>query len=121
MPGRVDEDPKLFRLRLCLGLDAADGDRGVLGGVQVVDVDIEVCLLLHVAGRPGRATMVGDALKCDGARRGAQLDPVDPLADVTADDLLVELGKCTWIGTVQCDEIETTDRLLHRLQRSAPP
>lgn len=119
MTRRIDEHAPVVGSWLLVDLQGPSGDHGGFCHVEVVDFDVEVCLLWPFTGWPGRRLMVVDALEGDRAARGVQFDPVvvDFVVDLTADDRLVERGQSSVIAAVERDEFVPTDRRGHRPQR----
>jgi len=78
VPGRVEEHPEV-RARLVLVLGGAELQHLGLGGVEVVDVHVEMHLLGHLLGRPSRRGVALHLLSPDkltGQLAGIYLDRV---------------------------------------------
>lgn len=69
MTGGVQQDPPEGRLRLSRRRDSSEGEQSCLGGVQVVDAQFEMGLLLLKGVRPGGTPVAASRLK---------LSPVEP-------------------------------------------
>src|SRR5690606_34333090 len=111
MPRRVDVHPP-GRSRSVVGLASAQLQHSPLGGLDVVDDEIEVRLLgVRRVGPLGR-DVVGGQLAGDGRSRvRSQLDPVDVVVglDLPAGDRRIELGEPHGIGGVEGDYREAGD------------
>ena len=105
MAGGIEEDAEvLSRLFGCLA--RADVDHGRLGGVEVVDDDIEVHLLRMVLPGPAGSVVVLDLLDAD-RRPGIRCDlrPGAVLVDVDrpVEELSVELRELSGVGRIEHD------------------
>src|SRR5690606_20369143 len=112
MAGRVYVHPP-GGTRLMLRLASAELQHLLLGGLDVIDHEIQVRLLRMLGFRPARRPVAGCQLVCD--RHAAvrlQLDPVsviERLVDYPASDGRVELGETHRIGRVEGDNREAGD------------
>ena len=64
MTRRIEEDPKRTGFGLDLGLASAQRSDGCFAGIEIVDVEIDVCLLRMLRTRPLRRLMISGQLKC---------------------------------------------------------
>lgn len=108
MPGRIKEHPER-RARLVLVLDRPERDHCRLGGVEIVDVHVDVHLLRPILPRPLRRHIAVDLLEGDRVTVvGADRAPVVLVSDdLPAEQRAVELGERPRVGAVQDDDGES--------------
>jgi hypothetical protein len=111
VPGGVEEDAEGCP-GLVLVLGGAKLEDGRLGGVQVVDVDVEVHLLGDVLAGPLRRVEALDPLEADAvAIVGADEAHVRlVLHDRPVEQGAVELREALGVGAVEDDDGDTSDR-----------
>ncbi len=119
MAGGVEEDPEGLA-GLVLGQRGAEGEDLRLGGVEVLDDDVEVELLRHLLARPRRRPVVLDPLEGQALVLGPDVDPVLVRLDRPVEQRAVERRQGGGIGTVEHDAREPCDGHGPTLRRTRP-
>ena len=107
----VEEDAKA-RTGLEVRLDGAQREYLLLGGVEIIDVEVEMGLLRPLLAWPQGGLVIGCELKGDrDVAVGAQLYPVAVVVfDVAPGDGAVEAGQGPRVTTVEGNHTQSSDR-----------
>ncbi len=114
MPSRIEVDAEVLPAGLCVRLRRADGEDGLLAGVEIIDIEVDVQLLRMIIARPRRWLMIRGQLERN--RRSVWADELHPVVLVVgfAPELParhggVELGKFQRSRAIEGDDAESSD------------